>query len=300
MAKRRTALAVLTLLVLGLVRPALAQTWTPTLDLIVLGTVLRVTHDETLDYGSKPPDVSIAAQLHNGPNPECLFTAKRSDTGAAQYQNIGGSNGYDTSGRYNDPPRVLLPLPIPIVWTLSLACGQAGTIKVTISTEAPPPPPPPPPPLPPPPPPSPSPTVGPGTPVGQPSTPAVAHKPTPSPKPAQSPLALGNRTTKAQAPKALPALIPVATPIVVEETPEAPTPVAAPSPSPPSPSPSPSRSPSPAHLGAPHGPGGHGPNLLRFLVIALGAVVLLIAILYAFGLRWVRVDEEPQGTPPEA
>jgi hypothetical protein len=28
--------------------------------------------------------------------------------------------------------------------------------------------------------------------------------------------------------------------------------------------------------------------------------VLLIAILYAFGLRWVRVDEEPQGTPPEA
>jgi hypothetical protein len=31
-----------------------------------------------------------------------------------------------------------------------------------------------------------------------------------------------------------------------------------------------------------------------FLGVALGAVVALIAILYAFGLRLVRVDEEPE------
>ncbi|MEA2567726.1 MAG: hypothetical protein QOD49_2903, partial [Actinomycetota bacterium] len=31
-----------------------------------------------------------------------------------------------------------------------------------------------------------------------------------------------------------------------------------------------------------------------FLIIAFGAVVLVIAILYAFGLRWVRVDEEAE------
>jgi hypothetical protein len=33
---------------------------------------------------------------------------------------------------------------------------------------------------------------------------------------------------------------------------------------------------------------------VRFLGIALGAVVALLAILYAFGLRLVRVDEEAE------
>jgi uncharacterized membrane protein YgaE (UPF0421/DUF939 family) len=33
---------------------------------------------------------------------------------------------------------------------------------------------------------------------------------------------------------------------------------------------------------------------VRFLGIAVGAVVALIVILYAFGLRLVRVDEEPE------
>src|SRR5436305_1956468 len=146
MAKWRIAFAALTLLATGLVPPAFAQTWTPTFDLIVPGTTVHVTHDQTFDFGFHPPDTSIGAQLHNGPNPECLFSAKRSDTGATQYRNIGGSNGYDSSGNYTDPPRVLLSLPIPVVWTLTLACGPAGTIKVTVSTEAPPPPPPPPPP----------------------------------------------------------------------------------------------------------------------------------------------------------
>ena len=281
MAKWRVALTAFTMLVAGLVPPAFAQTWTPNLDLVA-GTTVHVTHDQTFDYGSHPPDASIGVQLHNGPNPECVFTARRSDTGASQYQNIGGSNGYDSSGNYRDPPRVLLSLPIPIVWTLTLACGPPGTLKVTISTEAPPPPPPP----------TPSPTVGPSTPaVAHPPTPAGVPKP-PSLKPTQPPLqnGVGNRTTTGQASRAVPALVPAATPIV-DETPTALPPVAAPSPSP---SPSPSRSPSPAHLGAAHGPGGHGPNLLRFLIIAFGAVVLVIAILYAFGLRWVRVDEEAE------
>src|SRR2546427_711967 len=107
MAKWRIGLAALTLLVLGLVPPALAQTYAPTFDLVVSGTIVQVTHDQTFDYGAHPPGASITAQLHNGPNPECVFTATRSDTGASQYQNIGGSNGYDTSGRYTDPPPVV-------------------------------------------------------------------------------------------------------------------------------------------------------------------------------------------------
>src|SRR5438876_7891479 len=154
MAKWRIGVAALTLAVLGPVPRVLAQTYAPTFDLVVSGTIVQVTHDQTFDYGSHPPGVSITAQLHNGPNPECVFTATRSDTGASQYQDIGGSNGYDTSGHYTDPPPVVLQLPVPIVWTLTLACGPAGGIKATVSTELPPPPPPPP---------SPSPTAGPPT-----------------------------------------------------------------------------------------------------------------------------------------
>ena len=126
MAKWRIGVAALTLAVLGPVPRVLAQTYAPTFDLVVSGTIVQVTHDQTFDYGAHPPGASIAAQLHNGPNPECVFTATRSDTGASQYQNIGGSNGYDTSGRYTDPPPVVLALPLPIVWTLTLACGQAA------------------------------------------------------------------------------------------------------------------------------------------------------------------------------
>ncbi|HWD71855.1 MAG TPA: hypothetical protein VG779_04950 [Actinomycetota bacterium] len=282
MAKWRIGLAALTLAVVGLAPPALAQTYAPTFDLVVSGTIVQVTHAQTFDYGAHPPSASIVAQLHNGPNPECVFTATRSDTGASQYQDIGGSNGYDTTGHYTDPPPVVLPLPVPIVWTLTLACGQAGTIRATVSTELPPPPPPPP---------SPSPAAGPTTHATQPATPASPPRPTPSTK--RTPSVLGQATSRApgQGSPAPSPSIPVSTPIVVTETPTAPAPVAAPSPSP---SASPSRSPSGSHLGAPRGPRGHGPDFLRFFLIAVGAVVALIAILYAAGLRWVRVDEEPE------
>src|SRR5437870_130075 len=246
MAKWRIGLAALTLLVLGPVPPALAQTYAPTFDLVMSGTIVQVTHDQTFDYGSHPPGASIAAQLHNGPNPECGFTATRSDTGASQYQNIGGSNGYDTSGRYTDPPPVVLSLPVPIVWTLTLACGQFGTVRATVSTELPPPPPPPPPP-------SPSPAARPTAHATQPATPA-SPKPTPSAK--RTPSVLGQATSRApgQASPAASPSIPVSTPIVVGETPTA----AAPSPTEsPSPSPSASRSASLSPLGAPRGPRGH-------------------------------------------
>ena len=287
MAKWRIGLAALTLVVLGPVPPALAQTYAPTFDLVVSGTVVQVTHDQTFDYGAHPPGASIAAQLLNGPNPECVFTATRSDTGASQYQNIGGSNGYDTSGHYTDPPQVVLPLPIPIVWTLTLACGQFGTSRATVSTELPPPPPPPPPP------PGPSPAPGPTTHGIQPPTQAGPPKPTPSPRRTPSPLGqAGSRPTGQGSPAASPS-VPVSTPIVVSETPTPLTPGAASSPTG-SPSPSASRSTPLSHLGAPRGPRGHGPNLLRFFLIAIGSVVLLLAILYAAGLRWVRIDEEPE------
>ena len=283
MAKWRIGLAAFTLAVLGLTLPALAQTYAPTFDLVVSGTIVQVTHDQTFDYGAHPPGASITAQLHNGPNPECVFTATRSDTGASQYQNIGGSNGYDTSGRYTDPPPVVLALPLPIVWTLTLACGQAGTIRATVSTELPPPPPPPPP--------SPSPAPGPATHATQPATPASPPKPTPSAR--RTPSVLGQATSRApgQGSPALSPSVPASTPIVVGETPTATasSPIASPSPSP-----SASRSASPSHLGAPRGPRGHGPDFLRFFLIAIGAVVLLIVILYAAGLRWVRADEEPE------
>ena len=282
MAEWRVGVAALTLAVLGPVPPALAQTYAPTFDLVMSGTIVQVTHDQTFDYGSHPPGTSIAAQLHNGPNPECGFTATRSDTGASQYQNIGGSNGYDMSGRYTDPPPVVLSLPVPIVWTLTLACGQFGTVRATVSTELPPPPPPAP---------SPSPAPGPTTHATQPATPASPPKPTPSAR--RTPAVLGQATSRApsQGSPALSPSIPASTPIVVGETPTATasSPIASPSPSP---SPSASRSAS-LPLGAPRGPRGHGPNLLRFFLIAIGSVVLLIAILYAAGLRWVRVEEEP-------
>jgi hypothetical protein len=284
MAKWRRGLAALTLAVLGLATPALAQTYAPTFDLVVSGTVVQVTHDQTFDYGAHPPGASIVAQLHNGPNPECVFTATRSDTGGSQYQNIGGSNGYDTTGHYTDPPPVVLQLPIPIVWSLTLACGQSGTLKSTVSTELPPPPPPPPPP--------PSPTQAPGpTHATQPPTPASPPKATPSAKP--TPSVLGRTTSRppSQGSPAASPSIPVSTPIVVTETPTTPAPVAAASPSPAA---SPSRSPSGSPLGAPRGPRGHGPDFLRFFLIAIGALVALIVILYAAGLRWVRVDEEPE------
>jgi len=249
-------------------------------DLVVSGTIVQVTHDQTFDYGAHPPGASIVAQLHNGPNPECAFTATRNDTGASQYQNIGGSNGYDTSGRYTDPPPVVLQLPLPIVWTLTLACGQAGSIRATFSTELPPPPPPPP---------SPSPAPGPTTQATQPATPASPPKPTPSAR--RTPSVLGQATSRApgQGSPALSPSVPVSTPIVVAETPTATasSPIA-------SPSPSASRSAAPSHLGAPRGPRGQGPNFLRFFLIAIGSVVALIVILYAAGLRWVRADEEPE------
>lgn len=283
MAKWRRGLAALTLAALGLATPALAQTYAPTFDLVVSGTVVQVTHDQTFDYGAHPPGGSIVAQLHNGPNPECAFTATRSDTGASQYQNTGGSNGYDTTGHYTDPPPVVLQLPIPIVWNLTLACGQSGTLKATVSTELPPPPPPPPPP-----PSSPSPASGPahGIPPGTP-----AHPPKSSPSATRTPSVLGQSTSRApsQASPTPSPSVPVSTPIVVGETPTA-------SPSSPAaaPSPSASRSASVTPLGAPRGPRGHGPNFLRFFLIAIGALVVLILILYAAGLRWVRVDEEPK------
>ena len=282
MAKWRRGLAALTLAALGLAMPALAQTYAPTFDLVVGGTVVQVTHDQTFDYGAHPPGASIVAQLHNGPNPECVFTATRSDTGASQYQNIGGSNGYDTTGHYTDPPPVVLQLPIPIVWSLTLACGQAGTLKATVSTELPPPPPPPPSP-------SPTPAPGPTTHGVPPGTPASPPKPSPSA--GRTPSVLGAATSRApsQASATPSPPVPVSTPIVVSETPTA-------SPSSPAakPSPSPSRSASVAHLGAPRGPRAHGPNFLRFFLIAIGALVVLILILYAAGLRWVRVDKEPE------
>jgi hypothetical protein len=285
MARWRIGLAALTLAMLGLAPPALAQTYTPTFDLVVSGTIVQVTHDQAIDYGAHPPGASIVAQLHNGPNPECVFTATRSDTGASQYQNIGGSNGYDTTGHYTDPPPVVLQLPVPIVWTLTLACGQAGTIRATVSTELPPPPPPPPPP------PSPSPAPGPTTHATQPPTPASPPKRTPSAR--RTPSVLGQSTSRApgQGSPAPSPSVPAATPIVVTPTPTAPAPAAASSPSP---SASASRSPSGSPLGAPRGPRGHGPNLLRFFLIAIGSVLALIVILYAAGLRWVRVDEEPE------
>ncbi|HEX9316843.1 MAG TPA: hypothetical protein VGA71_15725 [Actinomycetota bacterium] len=280
MAKWRIGLAALALAMLSAVPPALAQTWAPMFDLVVSGTIVQVTHDQTFDYGAHPPGASIVAQLHNGPNPECVFTATRNDTGASQYQNIGGSNGYDTSGRYTDPPPVVLQLPLPIVWTLTLACGQAGTIRATVSTELPPPPPPPP---------SPSPAPGPTTQATQPATPASPPKPTPSAR--RTPSVLGQATSRApgQGSPALSPSVPVSTPIVVAETPTATasSPIA-------SPSPSASRSAAPSHLGAPRGPRGQGPNFLRFFLIAIGSVVALIVILYAAGLRWVRADEEPE------
>src|SRR5437763_10281496 len=129
MAEWRVRVPARTLAVLGPVPPPLAQTYAPTFDLVMSGTIVQVTHDQTFDYGSHPPGASIAAQLHNGPNPECGFTATRSDTGASQYQNIGGSNGYDTSGRYTDPPPAVLSLPVPTVWTWPLACGQFVTLR---------------------------------------------------------------------------------------------------------------------------------------------------------------------------
>jgi hypothetical protein len=283
MAKWRRALAALALAVLGLAPPALAQTYAPVFDLVVSGTVVQVTHDQTFDYGAHPPGASIVAQAHNGPNPECVFSATRSDTGAAQYQNVGGSNGYDTTGHYTDPPPVVLQLPIPIVWTVTLACGQAGSVKATVSTELPPPPPPPPPP------PSPTPAAGPATHGIPPATPPSPPKPSPSAR--RTPSVLGQSTSRApsQASPAPSPSVPVSTPIVVGETP-----TAAPSSPSTKPSPSPSRSASVAHLRAPAGPRGHGPNFLWFFLIAIGALVVLILILYAAGLRWVRVDEEPE------
>ena len=280
MAKWRIGLAALALAMLSAVPPALAQMWAPMFDLVVSGTIVQVTHDQTFDYGAHPPGASIVAQLHNGPNPDCVFTATRNDTGASQYQNIGGSNGYDTSGRYTDPPPVVLQLPLPIAWTLTLACGQAGSIRATVSTELPPPPPPPP---------SPSPAPGPTTQATQPATPASPPKPTPSPR--RTPSVLGQATSRApgQGSPTLSPSVPVSTPIVVAETPTATasSPIA-------SPSPSASRSAAPSHLGAPRGPRGQGPNFLRFFLIAIGSVVALIVILYAAGLRWVRADEEPE------
>ena len=284
MAKWRIGLAALTLAVLGLglAPPGLTQTYAPTFDLVVSGTVVQVMHDQTFDYGAHPPGPSIVAQAHNGPNPECVFGATRSDTGASQYQNVGGSNGYDTTGHYTDPPPIVLQLPVPIVWTLTLACGQAGTIRATVSTELPPPPPPPPP--------SPSPAPG-STHATPPATPASPPKPAPSAR--RTPSVLGQATSRApgQASAAPSPSVPVSTPIVVTETPTALAPAAAPSPSS---SASPSRSPSGSPLGAPRGPRGRGPDFLRFFLIAIGSVVALILILYAAGLRWVRVDEESE------
>src|SRR2546427_13204733 len=121
MAKWRIGLAALTLLVLGLVPPALAQTWAPTFDLIVSGTVVQVTHDQTFDYGSHPPGASIAAQLHNGPNPDCVITPTPSDTAASQYQNIQGSNRYETTCHSTEPPQAGLALPVPIITPFQLA-----------------------------------------------------------------------------------------------------------------------------------------------------------------------------------
>src|SRR5262249_58966309 len=103
MADWRRALVALALVVLGPAPPAIAQTWAPSFDLLVGGTVVNVTANQNFDYGSHPPAPSIAAQAHNGPYPECVFSATRNDTGASQYQNVGGSNGFDTTGHYTDP-----------------------------------------------------------------------------------------------------------------------------------------------------------------------------------------------------
>lgn len=137
-------LLILAALVLTGASTARAQTYSPHFTLVLIGTPTEVTRDDSFDYGSHPPtnlrtgSPGIDAQLRNGPNPECIFSAT-SNTGAAQYLHIGASNGYDTSGHYTDPAPMLISLPVPIRWTLRLDCGTAGAITAVVSTEAPPP-----------------------------------------------------------------------------------------------------------------------------------------------------------------
>jgi hypothetical protein len=122
--------------------PAQAQTWAPSFVLVVSGTSVSITSNQTFDYGATPPVDSVThspgvtVQLHNGPNPECLFSAS-SSAGDTQYVSIGGSNGYDSANHYRDPPPMALRLPVPMRWTLNLNCQSAGVVTAIVSTEVP-------------------------------------------------------------------------------------------------------------------------------------------------------------------
>lgn len=249
--------------------PAQAQTWVPSFVLVVSGNNVSITSNQTFDYGATPPVDSVThspgvtVQLHNGPNPECLFSAS-SSAGDVKYVSIGGSNGYDSANHYTDPPSIALRLPVPMRWTLNLNCQSAGVVTAIVSTEAPPP--------------SPACPCGPipGGPL--PTTPAPPPPP-PAPKPVPVPV------VPKPAPKPVPppvrkvdppVLAAAATPAVVVQTATAtPTPSTSPSPSPTSrPSPSPTRetkpSISPSHLAEKKISHSHG---FPLWVIAIGGVL---------------------------
>lgn len=122
-----------------------AQTaYTPHFTLVDVLGGMEITHDQTFDYGAYPP-ARIIVQNHNGAGvPDCQFSAT-SDHGSAQYQGVGGNNGYDTFGGYVQPRPVEVNLSVPVVFTLKLNCYAAGTVTAIVTTELPPPPPPPPP-----------------------------------------------------------------------------------------------------------------------------------------------------------
>lgn len=247
--------------------PAQAQTYAPRFTLTGIGTV-EVTSNQVFDYKSSPP-AEATVQLHNGPNPECQFSAV-SNTGAAQYRSIGGSNGYDSKGGYTDPAAVHIPLPVPIIQTLTLACGASGTIKATLTTEAPPP--------------------APVCPCGPIPGGPLPVTPTPAPPPPAT-LAVTPKATPTPA-RAVPK--PVPKPVVPAPAPK-PDPVPTPTPTPPEvvqtaspmsdPTPSPSPTPVPDHVSYDAGAKvvksvahhGHFPTwifLVALIVVGGGCIVL--------------------------
>lgn len=254
--------------------PAQAQTYSPHFTMMLPGAPgqpvigSEVTKDDSFDYGSHPPTnprtnaPGIYVVLHNGPNPECLFSAT-SANGAAQYRTIGGSNGYDSKLGYADPAPVDIPLPVPSRWSLHLDCGTAGAITAVVSTEVPPPPTPicpcgtvpggPLPVSPTPPPPSPAKPTPPPAPRPVPVAPApVIPKPIPKPDPA------------APAPKPDPVSTPTPTPAAVVQTP--------------SPTPTPSASPTPSL----------SPSAVQAVSAAVGAKVVK-STMHRSGIPWGRV-----------
>ena len=118
-----------------------AQAAGPSFDLTPgpTGGVVTVDHSQTFDYGSTRPPVSVVVQVHNG-GPECLFTAQ-GDNGVIDKHDTGGSVGWNpTPGTFTDPPPLTYPLAAPATLTLTLSCGQAGTIQAIAKDELPPPP----------------------------------------------------------------------------------------------------------------------------------------------------------------